>query len=276
LKHAQVQDQPLAIRLDTTTTSGSVSPAPGAATGTGSTTTTSNTGTADNASGSTGSTSTTSSGTSGTGNSGTGNSAAGGTTSDEATQFIQQAAVSGMSEVMLSQLALKNAQSSEVKQYAAMMVKDHGNANAELKALAGAKNITLPDSSSLSDPTSTVNTAGGTGSGSTTDSGTSGGTTGSATSGTTGTADASQGGRNMNPAEKMDALRTSSTKEFDQNYVQLMIRDHVKAVSLFESGSRSADPQVKAYATKHLPTLRMHLEHATALGKKTMSKTGGQ
>lgn len=80
----------------------------------------------------------------------------------------------------------------------------------------------------------------------------------------------------MSPAEKIERLRTSSSKEFDQNYVQLMTRDHVKAISLFESGSKSADPQVKAYASKHLPTLRKHLQQVTALGKTTIGKTGAQ
>lgn len=206
---------------------------------------------------------------------------------DETQLFIQQAAISGMSEVQLSRLALKNAQSSAVKQFAAMMVKDHGGANAELKALATAKGITLPDSSALNDPansnmgtgTATSGTATGTSGSSTgtagSSTGTAGSSTGTAGSGT-GNSDNTSGGINMSLAEKTERLRTSSTKEFDQNYIQLMIRDHVKAVSLFERGSKSSDPQVKAYATKHLPTLRMHLQHVTALGKTTIGQSGGK
>jgi len=291
-------------RTDTAAPSGSVSPATGDATGissgntTGSGTGTSGSGTMGSGSGTAGSTTTGSgsgttgsgttgsgsgtsgtnrgSGNTGTGAAGTGNMGAGGAVSDETSQFIRQAAISGLSEVQLSNLALKNAQNTAVKKFAAMMVKDHGGANAELKTLASAKDITLPDSSDIGDATSDINTAGSTGD--TTGSGTTGsGTTGSGTAGSgSGATDNTSGGSNMSPAEKIERLRTSSNKEFDQNYVQLMIRDHVKAISLYETGARSADPQVKAYASKHLPALRKHLQQVTELGKTTIGKSGAQ
>ena len=284
-------------RTDTAAPSGSVSPATGDATGifsgntTGSGTGTSGSGTMGPGSGTAGSTTTGSgSGTTGSGNtgtgaagttgtantpsggtSGTGNMGTGGAVSDETSQFIRQAAISGLSEVQLSNLALKNAQNTAVKKFAAMMVKDHGGANAELKTLASAKDITLPDSSDIGDATSEINTAGSTGD--TTGSG----TTGSGTAGSgSGATDNTSGGSNMSPAEKIERLRTSSNKEFDQNYVQLMIRDHVKAISLYETGARSADSQVKAYASKHLPALRKHLQQVTELGKTTIGKSGAQ
>jgi putative membrane protein len=240
--------------------------------GSGNGTTGTNTGTGNTATGTAGASgtaNTTSNGTSGTGT--------GGATSDETAQFIQQAAISGMSEVQLSQLALKNAQSSGVKTFATMMVKDHGVANAELKALASTKDITLPDSSDIADATSDLNTTGSAGTAGSGTGGTNSSTTGSATAGSTGgTTDNTSGGGNMSPAEKMERLRTSSNKEFDQNYVQLMIRDHVKAISLYENGAKSADAQVKAYALKHLPALRKHLQQVTDLGKTTISKSGAQ
>jgi putative membrane protein len=243
--------------------------------GSGNGTTGTNIGTGNTATGkagASGTANTTSNGTSGTGNTGTG-----GATSDETAQFIQQAAISGMSEVQLSQLALKNAQSSGVKTFATMMIKDHGGANAELKALASTNDITLPDSSDIADATSDLNTAGSAGTAGSGTGGTNSSTTGSATAGSTGgTTDNTSGGGNMSPAEKMERLRTSSNKEFDQNYVQLMIRDHVKAISLYENGAKSTDPQVKAYALKHLPALRKHLQQVTDLGKTTISKSGAQ
>jgi putative membrane protein len=64
-------------------------------------------------------------------------------------EFAVEAADGGLLEVQLGQLALSNASSPQVKQFAQMMVDDHGKANDELKALAAAKNITLP--STLSD-----------------------------------------------------------------------------------------------------------------------------
>jgi putative membrane protein len=64
-------------------------------------------------------------------------------------EFAVEAADGGLLEVQLGQLALSNASSPQVKQFAQMMVDDHGKANDELKALAAGKNITLP--STLSD-----------------------------------------------------------------------------------------------------------------------------
>lgn len=137
------------------------------------------------------------------------------TSPEEAAPFIQQAALSGLSEVAFSELALKNAQSSTVKDFATMMVRDHGGANAELKALAQSKNIKITGIGEI----------------------------------------------------KLEQLSTSSAKKFDQNYVKLMIKNHVSAVSLFENGSKLSDPKVKAYAIKYLPALRMHLQQAKELGK---------
>ena len=62
----------------------------------------------------------------------------------EDTTFAIKAAVGGLMEVQLGQLALKNASSSAVKHHAQMMITDHGKANGELKKLAATKKITLP------------------------------------------------------------------------------------------------------------------------------------
>jgi putative membrane protein len=62
------------------------------------------------------------------------------------TAFANKAAISGMAEVELGKLALEKAKDAKVKDFASMMVKDHGKANEELKAIAKAKNMTLPTS----------------------------------------------------------------------------------------------------------------------------------
>src|SRR5690606_1380855 len=59
-------------------------------------------------------------------------------------EFAAEAASAGMMEVELGRLAQQNASSQRVKNFGAMMVKDHGKANDELKQLASAKNIQLP------------------------------------------------------------------------------------------------------------------------------------
>jgi len=71
--------------------------------------------------------------------------ATGGIAVDEAdAKFTTQAAVGGMAEVELGKLALEKSSNPQVKEFATMMVKDHGMANTELTAIAKQKNITLP------------------------------------------------------------------------------------------------------------------------------------
>ncbi len=58
--------------------------------------------------------------------------------------FIERAAMAGMAEVHLGQIAQQRATHPQVKEYAARMVDDHGKANAELMQIASAKGLTLP------------------------------------------------------------------------------------------------------------------------------------
>jgi putative membrane protein len=65
------------------------------------------------------------------------------TTADQ--NFILAAAQGGMTEVKLGELAAQNAVRTEVKEFGQKMVKDHSAINADLKALAAQKSVTLPD-----------------------------------------------------------------------------------------------------------------------------------
>lgn len=58
--------------------------------------------------------------------------------------FMAKAASGGMMEVELGKLAQQKAKSARVKNFGAMMVKDHTQANNELKALASTKSVSLP------------------------------------------------------------------------------------------------------------------------------------
>ncbi len=59
-------------------------------------------------------------------------------------EFATKSAAAGMAEVELGKLALTKSTNAQVKEFATMMVSDHGKANEELMAIAAAKNITLP------------------------------------------------------------------------------------------------------------------------------------
>ena len=58
--------------------------------------------------------------------------------------FAAKAAVGGMAEVAMGKLAQTNASSQRVKDFGAMMVRDHSEAGDKLKQIASQKNIILP------------------------------------------------------------------------------------------------------------------------------------
>lgn len=60
------------------------------------------------------------------------------------TAFTNKAAVGGMAEVALGKLAAGKTADAKIKDFANMMVTDHGKANDELKGIVQTKNITLP------------------------------------------------------------------------------------------------------------------------------------
>lgn len=67
----------------------------------------------------------------------------------------------------------------------------------------------------------------------------------------------------------MDKLKNLSGAEFDKAYVEAMVKDHEKDVSEFEKQSTDAkDADVKAFATKTLPTLKKHLEKIKEIQSK--------
>jgi putative membrane protein len=63
--------------------------------------------------------------------------------------FYKNAAEGGISEVDAGTLAHDKGKDQKVKDFGAMMVKDHSAANDKLKALAASKNITLPTTASM-------------------------------------------------------------------------------------------------------------------------------
>lgn len=58
--------------------------------------------------------------------------------------FVKKAIQGNSAEVRLGQLAEKNGESPKIKQYGAMLAKDHGNANAEAEKLAKTLNVQVP------------------------------------------------------------------------------------------------------------------------------------
>jgi putative membrane protein len=61
-------------------------------------------------------------------------------------KFAVEAAAGGLAEVELGKLAQEKGSSQAIKEFGAMMVKDHSAVNAELAELAKSKHIVLPES----------------------------------------------------------------------------------------------------------------------------------
>jgi putative membrane protein len=75
------------------------------------------------------------------------------------------------------------------------------------------------------------------------------------------------------PKKLFDKMSKLSGAAFDREYMSEMVKDHEKAVALFESQSKSGkDMELKAWVDKTLPTLREHLQ----LARDTASKVGAK
>jgi putative membrane protein len=162
-------------------------------------------------------------------------------------QFVQAAVNAGSNEIKMGEIGRQKAQNAKVRAYAAMIVKDHSAANAELKILAISKNIALPDS------------------------------IGSAKNNLHKTTDSATRDTAMrNTGHEHDLLMQANPADFDAQYLQMMVDDHDEAIALFQKGSKVADPDLTALAVKYLPTLRKHLNEAVALSKTYGETKKGQ
>ncbi len=143
-----------------------------------------------------------------------------------AQSFLKEAAQGGMTEVTLGQMAAEKGQNEAVKNFGLRMVKDHGQANEELKNLAKSEGVTIPS-------------------------------------------DMGSEGK-----ELQQRLQKLSGAEFDQAYMQEMLKDHKKDIEAFNQQAQNGnDPEVKNWAAKTLPTLREHYQLGQTAAEKIGLKT---
>ncbi|HTU18006.1 MAG TPA: DUF4142 domain-containing protein [Gemmataceae bacterium] len=70
-----------------------------------------------------------------------------------------------------------------------------------------------------------------------------------------------------------DKLKGMSGKEFDQTYMDALVKDHEAAVKLFEEESKDGkDKAMKTWAGKLTPIFKKHLEKSRDLCKQTKGK----
>lgn len=61
-------------------------------------------------------------------------------------------------------------------------------------------------------------------------------------------------------------LQQKTGKDFDKDFMSMMVDDHKKDISAFEDASNKAsDADIKSFAAKTLPTLKMHADSAQAI-----------
>jgi predicted outer membrane protein len=165
-----------------------------------------------------------------------------------------------------------------------------GSANTNGDAGTTATNSTTTGNANQTTSTTTGTT------GTTTTSGTNGSATTSTNQSTThqnhatGQINQSQGTNNMTDSgESLKMVNASDIRtaiqqldgladaQFDNAYTQMMIADHKNAIALFERGAMSSDSDIRAFATKHLPTLRRHLQEIQSIsGANAAGQSPGQ
>jgi putative membrane protein len=71
-----------------------------------------------------------------------------------------------------------------------------------------------------------------------------------------------------------DKLTKMTGKDFDQTYMEAMVKDNEEAVKLFEKESKDGkDEAMKAWAGKLTPILKRHLEKSREICKQTKGET---
>lgn len=66
--------------------------------------------------------------------------------------------------------------------------------------------------------------------------------------------------------DKQRKLRDKSGDAFEEEYIDIMVKDHDRTVSLFEDAASDAmNTDLQAFAAKTLPTLKKHFEEAKML-----------
>jgi putative membrane protein len=126
-------------------------------------------------------------------------------------EFVLKASQGGMTEVELGKVASEKGGTSQVKDFGSRMVKDHSQANDELKGLAEKKGIAL---------------------------------------------DSKLDARHQSQVDRLSKLNGPA---FDKAYVTNQVRAHESTVALFKEEAKSGqDPDLKAFASRTLPTLENH------------------
>jgi putative membrane protein len=152
--------------------------------------------------------------------------------------FVEERLEAANAEIELGRLAQQKATHPEVKEFGALMVKDHQKAAEELRSIVSTAGGSQAQSADR--PAGAVATL------------------------------------QDEARELRQELNDLSGRDFDRRYIDEMIDDHEDAIEDLENKADNAShPEVKAWAAKTLPTVRQHLEQARTL-KQSLENAGNE
>lgn len=180
--------------------------------------------------------------------------------------FITKVAEGSEKEVAIAQLAAQKASDPAVRSYAQQLVDDHQKMNSDLMQLAQRKGVALENSKS---GRRAMHGMTGSGTGSSTDTSATATDTGVASTGSSGMGSSMASSDNDAMHDRhYRSLAKKSGKDFDKEFVEMMVDDHKKDVKMFQKEAKDADDaDVRTFAENHVATLQGHLDRANSLAK---------
>ncbi|HVP85097.1 MAG TPA: DUF4142 domain-containing protein [Rhizomicrobium sp.] len=159
----------------------------------------------------------------------------------DAKQFRNQVAASDAFEVTSAKIAQTHATDAQIKDFAAMMIRDHTASTDKLVALGGISKASLEKQMEPGKDGKFAN----------------------------------NDLFSMSQANELNSLNSKSNADFDKTYMDDQVSAHKDAVSMLEGYAKNGDnAKLKAFAAEVLPTVKNHLEVAQKidadLDKKTM------
>jgi putative membrane protein len=157
-----------------------------------------------------------------------------------AEQFRAKASSSDAFEIVSSKIAQTHATDAEIKDFAAMMIRDHTATTDKLVALGGVSKASLEKKME------------------------------------TGKDGKYQSSDlfSMTQANELNSLSAKSNADFDKTYMDDQVQGHKDAVALMEDYAKNGDnAKLKAFAAEVLPTIKEHLAMAQKIDAKLDKKT---
>jgi putative membrane protein len=147
----------------------------------------------------------------------------------DATQFRAKATASDAFEILSSKIAETHATTSDIKEFARMMIKDHTKSTDDLVAIGGISKASLESKMKPGAAGKYV----------------------------------ANDLIDSDNANELNSLNSKSNDDFNKTYIKDQVDGHKRMVSLLEDYAKNGDnAKLKAFAQDILPTVRKHLKAA--------------